>query len=174
MIRHENIERLIQKILDREATAEDKKALDLHLAECADCQQLYQELRQTEQSLFELVEFYPNTDFNDRVLSKLGLKKSPVWARVAAVFAAGWVASLLFLVFSPWTREIITKTLVSTPAMVRFFDKVQIIITTLSHIVTPFAKGLFNPTLPALGLILSVILFYLFGKSLRKESKCTV
>jgi anti-sigma factor RsiW len=173
MIRHEDIERLIQKVLDREATVEEKKVLNLHLSECSDCKIFYQELIQTEQALFGLVEFYPRADFNDRVLSKLGLRKSPVWARAAAVFASGWVASMLFLVFSPWPREIITKTLVSTPAMVRFFDKIQIIITTLSHIVTPFAKGLFNPTLPALGLILSVILFYLFGKSLRRETKCT-
>jgi anti-sigma factor RsiW len=172
MIKHEDIERLIQKVLDREAAVEEKKVLKLHLSECADCKTLYQELIQTEQALFGLVEFYPRADFNDRVLNELGLKKSPVWARAAAVFAAGWVASLLFLVFSPWPRELVTKTLVSTPGIVRFFDKVQLIISTLSHIVTPFARGLFNPVLPVLGLILSFILFYLFGKSMRKETKC--
>jgi predicted anti-sigma-YlaC factor YlaD len=173
MIKHEDIERLIQKRLDRETTVEDEKLLQLHLSGCAECRELYSELTQFIKEIDEPIEFFPSPDFNDRVLRKLGFRKSLVWARAAAVFAAGWVASLLFLVFSPWTREIISKTLVSFPALVRFFDKVQIIITTLSHIVTPFAKGLFNPTLPALGLILSIILFYLFGKTLRKETKCT-
>jgi predicted anti-sigma-YlaC factor YlaD len=173
MIRHEDIERLIQKVLEREATAEEKKVLSLHLSECANCKMLYQELMQTEQALFGLVELYPRADFNDRVLRKIGFRKSPVWARAAVVFGAAWLGSMMFLVFSPFTREIFNRVLTSTPALIRFFDKVRLIVTTLGHTLTPLVKNSFNPTAPILGLILSIFIFFLLSKTLRKESKCT-
>ena len=177
MLKHEEIERLIQKSLDREATVEEEKMLQLHLSGCADCRELYSELTQFIKQMDEKVEFFPSPDFNERVLIRLrriGFGKSLVWARAAAVVAAGWLASFLFLVFSPWTREVITRAMVSTPAIVRFFDKVQLVVNTLRHILTPFVKNLCDPTLPAFGLILSIILFYLFSRTLRKETKCTV
>ncbi|MDH5185611.1 MAG: anti-sigma factor [candidate division WOR-3 bacterium] len=177
MLKHEEIERLIQKSLDHETTAEEERMLHLHLSDCPDCRELYFELTQFFEAMDERVEFFPSPDFNERVLIRLrriGFRKSLVWARAAAVFAAGWLASFLFLVFSPWVREIITRAMVSTPAIVRFFDKVQVVVNTLRHILTPFAKNLCNPTMPVLGLILSIIIFYLFSRTLRKETKCTV
>ena len=169
MIRHEDIERLIQKSLDRETTAEEERMLQLHLSGCADCRELYSELTQFIKGMDERIEFFPSPDFNERVLRKLGFRKSPVWARAAAVFAAGWVASFLFIIFSPWTRDIVARAMTSTPALIRFFDNAQLVINTLSHVLTPLVKGLFNPVLPMLGLILSVLIFYLFSKMLRKE-----
>lgn len=174
MLKHEEIERLIQKSLDREATVEEEKRLQLHLSGCANCRELYSELTQFINEMDQRIEFFPSPDFNERVLRKLGFGKSLVWARAAAVFATGWLASLLFLVFSPWSREIIARAMVSTPAIARFFDKVQLVVNTLRHILAPLAKTLCNPTLPAFGLILSIILFYLFSRTLRKETKCTV
>lgn len=174
MNKHEDIERLIQKSLDREMTTEEERMLQLHLSGCSDCREIYSGLTQFIKEMDEMTEFLPSPDFNDRVLRKLGLRKSLVWARAAAVFAAGWIASVLFIIFSPWTRDMLTRAMTSTPALFRFFDKVKLVFNTLSHTLTPLAKGLYNPALPVLGLISSILIFYLFSKTLRKESKCTV
>jgi len=71
MLKHEEIERLIQKSLDREATVEEEKMLQLHLSSCADCQELYSELTQFINEMDEKVEFFPSPDFNERVLIRL-------------------------------------------------------------------------------------------------------
>jgi len=170
-MKHKEIERLIQKSLDHETNEEEERALRLHLSGCDNCRKLYQELTQIEQGLGELIEFYPRHDFNDRVLRELNLKKSLAWKKVTVVFAGSWLASILFLVFSPWTRGMITNLLTSTPMLVRLFDKIHVIAVSFGQILTPLAKSFFNPTYPVIGLIFSIVFIYFFSKILHPIRK---
>lgn len=172
MAKHKEIERLIQKRLDRETCAEEERILNLHLAECADCQRIYQELSQIEQELAGLIEFFPGYDFNDRLLRKLDVKKSSVWAKAAMVLAGVWLASFLFLAFSPLSKNILNRILFSMPDFMRVFDKTKMILLTITQVLTPLAKNFVNPLAPLAGLILIVAMFYLFSKTVKKEAKC--
>ncbi len=173
-MKHKEIERLIQKSLDHETNSKEEKTLQFHLSCCEDCRQVYRELVQIEQNLGELIEFYPRHDFNDRVLRELGFQKSPVWRKVAVVFASSWLASVLFLIFTPWLGGMITNLLTSAPTFVRIFNKIHLIATSFSQFLTPLAKGFFDPTYPVIGLIFSIIFIYFFSKTLSKEAKCKV
>ena len=100
-MKHKKIERLIQKKLDREIGPDEKRKLDKHLAQCSDCSLFYTEMVQASKSVRQLTEFYPQTDFNARVLAKLGLRRKFAWSKAAYVFAGGWLAAILFFVYSP-------------------------------------------------------------------------
>jgi hypothetical protein len=164
-MKHKNIEILIQKALDREANAEEKELLHKHLAKCASCRQLYEELTCNEQ-VHGLIEYYPQHDFNDRVLKKLGFRKIFAWTKTAKVFAGAWLASILFLAFSPLPGKLINQILTSAPALARIIAKGNVIISSLSHVIMPFAKNSFDITWPLIGLVFSVIVIYFFNKTL--------
>jgi hypothetical protein len=164
-MKHKNIEILIQKALDREVNAEEKKLLHEHLAGCASCHQLYEELTCNEQ-VHGLIEYYPQHGFNDRVLKRLGFRKIFAWAKTAKVFAGAWLASILFLAFSPLPGKLINEILTSAPALSRIITKANLIISSLSHVITPFAKNSFDITWPLIGLVFSVIVIYFFNKNL--------
>jgi len=171
-MKHKNIERLIQKLLDFETNAEEEKVLHAHLSQCKECHRFYQEMVQTQQALCGLTELYPEPGFNDRVLKKLGFRKTFAWSKAAIIFASTWLASFLFLVFSPLPGKLFNEILTSVPALMRFFDKVELVVSSLSHALMPFAKGSINVAQPVIGLIFSILLIYLLGKTLHKEVKC--
>lgn len=172
-MKHKEIERLIQKSLDRETSAEEERNLHLHLSGCPECQQFYQELVQTGDQLRDLIEFYPRPGFNDRVLRKIGFRRAFAWKRVAAVFTGVWLGTVLFLTFSPLSQEIVNKTLTSIPAFVRLFDKIELVITSLTHTLLPFVKSSWSPTFVG-GLIFSIFLIYFFGRVIKREVQCKV
>lgn len=170
-MRHRKIEILIQKSLDHETNGEEERTLQLHLSHCPACRQLYQELVQTEQVLIGLIEFYPRQDFDDRVLRKLGLVRSLVWAKVAMALVCAWFGSALFLVFSPLTGEFFSRVLTSIPALVRLLDKVRLVFSSFSHILIPFTKNL-NYSFPIVALVFTFLLLYFFGRTIKKEVVC--
>lgn len=170
-MRHKEIEILIQKSLDHETNQKEERTLQLHLSHCPVCRQFYQELVQTEQALIGLIEFYPQQDFDDRVLRKLGLVTSLIWAKAAMALIGAWFGSTLFLVFSPLTGEFFSRVLTSIPALVRLLDKAQLVLSSFSHILIPFTKNL-NYSFPIVALVFTFLLLYLFGRTIKKEVVC--
>jgi anti-sigma factor RsiW len=172
VMKHKNIEILIQKLLDREISPDEERLLHGHLTECQDCRQLYEEYLKTEQSLGNLIELFPGYDFNQRVMSRLALGRSFAWTKAVRAFAGAWVVSLLFLLFVPFTNKLSANLLTSAPALVRTVNKIGIIINSLGHTLLPFARISINPLYPAIGLVFSIILVYIFGKVVKKEVVC--
>ncbi len=173
-MKHKKIEKLIQKLLDREVDAEEKRFLQHHMSQCEECRHFHQEMVQTEQALERLIEFYPRHGFNDRILKRLGLRRRVFWKKVAPVFAGAWLASLLALILSPWPARLMSQGITSVPAAIRLVEKIELVFSALSHLVVPFAKGSATGVYPIIGLIFSIFMFYLLGKTLQKEAKCKV
>lgn len=171
-MKHKNIERLIQKALDREISEKEEKTLNAHLAQCQACRQFHAQMVQTERSLNTLVEVFPQYTFNDRVLTKLGLRRTFSWRKVVPVSAAAWVASLLLLAFLPWPQALVRKLATSTPAAVRFFDNAGLVVTSLSNVLMPFAKSTFNFQYAIFGLIMMILTLFVFSKAIKKEAQC--
>jgi len=175
MTKHRDFEELIQKCLDREISVDENITLQLHLSQCPDCSSLYNELVSTEQAIVSLVEFTPNHGFNNRVLEQIKVKKSPVWAKVAAVFGGAWIATVIALLLSPLSSDIFNRVLTASPSIVRFVDNVHFIGVTLTRVLSPLAKNQVNPTLFIIGACLSIGMFLFFGKLFsKKEIVCTV
>lgn len=175
MTKHRDIEELIQKCLDREITVDENISLQLHLSQCEDCQALYDGLVETEQEIIGLTQLVPNHNFNTRVLARIAVKKAPTWVKAIIILGGVSLASTLVLLFSSLGSDIFNKVLFSSPAIVRFIDKLSFICSTLSRILSPLAKNQFNPTMCVIGLALSIGMFILFGKIFtKKEIICTV
>jgi len=171
-MKHKNIERLIQKALDREISEKEETTLNAHLAQCEACRQFHAHMVQTEQSLSTLVEVFPQHTFNDRVLTKLGLRRAFSWRKVVPVGVAAWVACLVGLAFLPWPQALIRKLATSTPALVRFFDNAGLVVTSLSNVLLPFAKSTFNVQYAVFGLIMMILTLFAFSKAIKKEAEC--
>ena len=171
-MKHKDIERLIQKRLDRETKPDEERRLDKHLAQCAHCAQQYQEMMLVSKSLKEITEFYPQPGFNARVLGKLALKRRFAWTRAAIVFTGSWVAALLFFVYSPFPGQIFSRIATSVPAMMRFFDRIELVVSSLAQTLTPVVKTSFTTLNPWIGLVFSILFVYFLGKALQKEVKC--
>jgi len=171
-MKHENIEKLIQKALDREISEKEEQTLNAHLAQCPECQQFYAEMIQTEQSLSTLVEVFPEYTFNDRVLRKLGLRQAFSWRRVVPVGAAAWAASLLLLAILPWPQALLRKLATSTPAVVRFFDNAGIVVASLGDVLGPFVRTTFNLQYALFGLITMILTLFVFSRVIKKEAEC--
>lgn len=169
-MKHKNIEILIQKRLDRDINAEEEKSLNDHIEKCTDCSQLYEKMAYNEQ-ISELIEYYPQHGFNDRILKKLGFRKIFAWSKTAKVFAGAWLASILFLAFSPLPGKLLNQILTSAPALARIMGKGQVILSSLGHVIIPFIKNSFDITWPVIGLVFSIIITYLFSKTLTPARK---
>ena len=168
-MKHKNIEILIQKALDHEITAAEGMRLKTHLAECASCQQLYKELTCSEQ-VHDLIEYYPRHDFNENILKTLGFRKIFSWTKTIKVFAGAWLASILFLAFSPLPGKLINQILTSAPALARIINKGEVIISSLSHVLLPFIKNSFGITWPVIGVVFSIMITYLISKAVKPAS----
>jgi hypothetical protein len=173
MKKHNEIEELIQKRLDRMITAEEEKALKLHLDGCAHCRELNRSMESIQSSVFYLIEFYPSGNFNARVMARLGFKKSFAWAKAAAILGLSWAGTVLFILFSPLTKSTLGKMLTSMPAVVRGIEKTRLVIDTIGHFVQPLVKSAWNPVYLAVGLGLCATIFILFSKTLKKEETCS-
>jgi hypothetical protein len=172
MKKHTEIENLIQKRLDRTITVEEEKVLNLHLHQCTDCHNLNRDMEAIQSSLFNLIDLFPGAAFNDRVMSKLGFKKSFAWARAAAVVGLSWVSAALFIILSPLPKALFGKALTTMPALVRFMGNVKLVLDAVSHFLTPLVKNGINPAYLVAGICFSAILFILFGTTLKKEEQC--
>jgi hypothetical protein len=173
MKKHDDIEKLIQKRFDRIISADEDKVLNLHLDGCPDCRKLNRDLETIQSSLFNLIEFYPGATFNDRVMSKLGFKKSLAWAKAAAVLGLAWAGTAGFFFFSPLTKPVIGKALTSMPAVLRFIEKARLVLDTIGHFVLPLVKSGWNPVYLAVGVSLCATIIILLGKTLKKEETCS-
>jgi anti-sigma factor RsiW len=171
-MKHKKIERLIQKKLDREIGPDEKRKLDKHLAQCSDCSLFYTEMVQASKSVRQLTEFYPQTDFNARVLAKLGLRRRFAWSKAAYVFAGGWLAAILFFVYSPLPSQVLGRIATSVPALIRLYDKVELVVASLTQVLSPVIKNSFSTLNPVIGLVFSIMFVYFLGKALQKEVKC--
>jgi anti-sigma factor RsiW len=175
MTNHKEIESLIQKKLDREITEAEMHGLKEHLALCPECRKLYEDLRGIEQGLRSLIEFFPAGDFNLKVLAELGIapavRRSLVWTKLTAVMAAAWIISLIGFLASPLPGMLLGKALLSAPVLVNFFEKISILFTGLKEIAVPFVKAGFNPLMPVLGAIASIIAVYALGKIIQKKEE---
>ncbi len=163
LMKHKDIEKLIQKSLDREITSQERAILHFHLKQCEDCNRLYQDLTQTGQSLDRLIEFFPQPGFNEQILRKINVKQRPSWAKAATVLAGAWLSMVAFLLLSPLPRQAYSQIMVAVPSLVRILNKFEIIINIAESLIAA-CKVSFDPTFPALGLISSILLFCLFGR----------
>lgn len=173
-MKHESIERLIQKYLDREIGPDEEQYLYRHLAECPACEKLYQELTGTMHALLMLPDDRPSYGFNTRVMKAFGMRKRALWKKLAPVFAGAWVFSILGLLISPLPGYLLKETVFAGPTAMRMIEKVRLVITAVSNVLAPFAKTAFNPFYIIIGLIVSIGIFYVLGKYLHKEVVCRV
>lgn len=171
-MKHKEIEELIQSDLDREIRPRDKDRLDKHLAECPECMEFHREMMRTTDALRKLTEFYPRAGFNSRVISRLGLRRRLAWTKAGLVLVGGWLAAVLFAAYSPLPAELLGRIATSFPAFVRFCDKVAIVVSSLTSLLTPVIKNSFSAMGPAIGLVFSILFIYFLGKTLQKEAKC--
>lgn len=171
-MKHKEITRLIQKKLDRELSINEKRKLDMHLAQCPSCAQLDQEMAQATSWVTGLTEFYPQTGFNARVLSRLGFRRSFKGTKAAIAFAGSWVAALLLFAYSPLPAQVLNRIATSIPALMRLYDKIQLVVSSLNQVLSPLVKISINNLNPAIGLVFSILFVYYLGKTLQKEVKC--
>ncbi len=171
-MKHESIERLIQKHLDRETSAEEEQYLHRHLAGCSSCEKLYQDLIRTAHELMLLPEDRPSPNFNARVMRSLGMRKRALWKKLAPVFAGSWVLSALCLLASPVPRYLLKETIFAGPALMRFFDNVRIVVATIGNVLAPFAQTTINPIHAAIGLAAIIGTIFILNKYLHKEVVC--
>jgi hypothetical protein len=134
----------------------------------------YNELIGVENGINELNQLVPNHDFNNRVLKAISIKKSRIWAKVAAVLGGAWLVTVLALILSPLSSDIFNRILASSPAIVRFLKSVQFIGSTLTRVFSPLAKSQFNPAIFIIGLALSIGMFFIFGKLLAPHHRLSI
>lgn len=171
-MKHKDIARLIQKKLDRELSTDEKRKLDKHLKQCPSCQQFHQEMVQTTQRVNEMTEFYPQAGFNARVLAKLGLKRRFAWTKVAIAFAGSWIVALLLVTYSPLPGQAMSRIATSVPALMRLYDNVQLVVTSLSQVLSPLFRSSISTFNPVIGLVFSILFVYFLGRALQKEVRC--
>jgi predicted anti-sigma-YlaC factor YlaD len=170
-MKHKDIEKLIQKSLDRETTQEEEHILRSHLSRCHDCQEQYEAFYLTSQMVGELIELFPQPGFNTRLLRKLAVKKARVWTKAALIFSAAWIGSLVFMILSPLPHQCMNWMLTSAPGVLRLVDEIQLIVSSVSHTLLPILKISLNLSFPIVSVILSILLFYFFGKILSPVKK---
>ena len=171
-MKHESIERLIQKHLDRETSAEEEQYLHRHLAGCRSCEKLYQELTRTAHDLMLLPDDRPSPGFNARVMRSLGVQKRALWKKLAPVFAGSWVLSALCLFLSPIPGYLLKESIFAGPALMRFFDQVRTVVVTMGNVLAPFAQTTINPIQIAFGLAAIIGTIFILNKYLHKEVVC--
>lgn len=173
-MKHKEIERLIQKKLDREISRVELRKLEEHLAQCPQCMRFSQQMMQVNSGLNQLNEFFPSPDFNTRVIARLGIKRRFAWARAGMVFAASWVAAILLFAYSSLPQQVFSHIATSIPTIMRFFDKAELVISSLTQVLAPAVKSSVSTLNPVVGLVFSIVIIYFLGKALQKEVKCKV
>ncbi|OPX18391.1 hypothetical protein BXT86_01485 [candidate division WOR-3 bacterium 4484_100] len=160
-------------MMDRELTPDELEVLKTHIQHCPGCRMYYEEMCSINQKLFDLIEFYPNHNFNERVLRTLGFTKTFAWKRLATVFSLVWLASIISIFLIPWPKELMNLVLIRSPKILTVYENLSLIITSLFNLIKPFVHSLLNPGYIIPGLALSILLFYILGKEITKEARCS-
>ncbi|MEO0183755.1 MAG: zf-HC2 domain-containing protein [candidate division WOR-3 bacterium] len=170
MMRHKKILDLIEKKLDREITQEELVKLNEHLKECPQCLNYYNEMEDLCQDIFELTEFFPRIDFNDRVLLTLNIRRK-AWYKLVPILGFVYLSGLVILVLTPIGHRSLASVLHFSFWVFKIFGKIKPIAIELSNIVIHFSRFHF---LTFVYIFISVIiLFYFFGKIFKeKEALC--
>lgn len=171
-MKHKEIERLIQKQLDREISGVELSKLEKHLAQCPHCMRVSEQMMELNSGLNRLNEFFPRPDFNARVLARLGMKRRFAWARAGMVLAGSWVAAVLFFAYSSLPQRAFSQIATSIPSIMRFFDQVGLVISSLTQVFSPAVQSSLSTLNPIGGLVFSIVFIYFLGKALQKEVKC--
>ncbi len=168
---HKRIEELIQKKLDNEISPDEELLLSNHLADCPDCQKLYFEMVQVIGNIQETIEYYPGSNFNDLVMRRIKSKKPAFVSRLIPVFVGSYIASALFIIFSPLTKTILSKLLFAIMPALTQIEKGAKIVGMFFNSIFLFTKA--SVRLPELvfGLTILVLVFFIFGKTLKREVK---
>ncbi len=162
-MKHQAVEKLIQKRLDQEITSDEEAYLFQHLKECAKCQAYYLEMERIKNGVAGLIEFFPRVDFNTRVLVKIGIRRSKIWSRVVPAFAGLYLAGLLILLFSPLLNLLLSKVLLSLPGIFKVFDKIRPFGNSIWLLTSSCIKH--NTTQVSIGFLFSLLLFYICSRA---------
>jgi hypothetical protein len=92
---------------------------------------------------------------------------------VSLIIGSVWAVSIGALFLLP-IRDIVNTIMTSVPSFIRVINKVQVMISTISHVMAPLTKVNINPFVPALGVCVSIGMFYIISKALHKEEQCKV
>lgn len=150
----------------------DDVRLDSHLAHCSECALFYQEMVQATRLVYQLDEIRPRADFNARILAHLGLHRRFAWTKAAFVLIGSGLAAVVFAACSSLPAEILSRIATSVPALVRLYDKLTIVVSSLNSLLTPVVKISISELNPAIGLVFSILIVYFLGTALQKEAKC--
>lgn len=171
-MKHKEIERLIQKRLDRELDVDEKRVLDKHLAQCPDCALLCRQMLETNDGLHALVEYFPPADFNTRLLARLELRRRFAWTKAAFALMGGWFAILLVLANSPLPNQVFRYLAMKIPTLIKLGKEIELVVSSLSQVFAPVMKSALSTVDPVIGLVFSILVFYFMGKVLQREVKC--
>jgi anti-sigma factor RsiW len=171
-MKHDTIERLIQQALDHELSDADEQRLIQHLNTCQECRKYYEQMMAIHDECRLLNEIYPQPGFNKRVMQVVGFHRRAVWKNVAAVCASSWLAGFIALIISPLPGFALHKMLTSMPAFVQFMNNCETAVRSLTQFAAPIVKMTTEGAQPAIGIVVSIIAFYLFAKIVKKEVKC--
>lgn len=169
MMRHIEIEKLIQKKLDNEITSQEEKILNQHLKQCMECQGYFYEMERIKNGLKELIEYFPSRGFNERVMAEIGIKPQKVWKRLVPSVIGVYVVTLIVLLLSPVKTFLLSKILLTVPGILQIIEKAR----PIANGITIFAESFLKLNLVQLfaGLILLAPIFYIFITILKKEEK---
>ena len=170
-MKHKRIEHLIQKSLDCEINLQEQHILDEHLATCPECQHLYEAMKGLQDGLSMLVEWYPRTGFNARVMHALDAASRAIWKKLSLVIGGVWAVSIGALLLLP-VSDILNKIMTSIPSLIRVVSTIQVTINTIGHVLAPLTKVTINPFIPVLGVCISIGMFIIISKALHKEEQC--
>ncbi|MCX7995116.1 MAG: zf-HC2 domain-containing protein [candidate division WOR-3 bacterium] len=167
MMKHSEIEILMHKKLDGEIDEYENEILIQHLRVCPECQRYFNELVRVCEEIFGLNEFFPGIDFNNRVLSAIGIRKRKYWYKLIPVFGLLYLAGIAFIVFTPFLNLVFSRIIISIPGVLNILDKVKPFGIWLFNILSAFLH--FNGGRILYSFIMVMILFYFFGKLLTKK-----
>ncbi|MGQ9701053.1 MAG: anti-sigma factor family protein [bacterium] len=169
MMRHKEFEALIQKKLDMEITRIEDEFLTQHIGQCSECRQYYYEMEWLAQELKEVVEYFPSSEFNARVMAEIGIKPHKVWKRFVPSLVYIYLTTLIVLLISPLKTYLLSKTLLAVPGILHIIEKIR----PIANGITIFAESIlkYNLTQLGVGIILLVPIFYIFITILKKEEK---
>lgn len=168
MMRHKDIEKLIQKRLDREITKGEEICLFQHLSECPECNSYYQEMEMIHNELGFLIEVFPNRTFNARVIAHLGIKRN-VLPRLVPAFLGIYLVSLIFLLFSPLSNYLFPKLLFALPAITFLINWAQPIINGIVVFVSSDIQAVLTSIF--ISSLFLLMVFYAFVKILKQKEE---
>ncbi|MEO0185549.1 MAG: zf-HC2 domain-containing protein [candidate division WOR-3 bacterium] len=174
MMRHKEIEKLIQKKLDREITEDEEIFLLEHLKQCADCNAYYLQLEQIKDEILNLTEFFPKADFNARIFARIHTRRTTLWHKLIPTLISAYFASLLVLLFSPLSRHFSQKVLIAIPSILQISFKIEPVVKGIGLLISSLIK--IDLTQLLFGFFLSLFLFYVFIKAIKsnKEEKWAI